>query len=136
MAVAQSRVGALESAGKVSGGVGACMDALHVSRRALRYSVAVGAGFVGLKVARRLLKSLLPRAKSRSVAAPAAPAKAPAGVSAPTVSGGLLKYLVAQGVTLVLLPWLRDLLMRGVLQPRLDYWKPSRIFFRWIGLEK
>lgn len=136
MAVAQSRVGALESAGKVSGGVGACMDALHVSRRALRYSVAVGAGFVGLKVARRLLSSLLPRAKSRPAAAPAAPAKAPAGVSAPTVSGGLLKYLVAQGVTLVLLPWLRDLLMRGVLQPRLDYWKPSRIFFRWIGLEK
>ena len=135
MAVAQTRVGALESAGKVSGGVGACLDALHVSRRALRYSAVVGAGIVGLKVARRLLKSLLPRAKSRPVA-PAVPAKAPAGVAAPTVSGGLLKYLVAQGVTLVLLPWLRDLLMRGVLQPRLDYWKPSRIFFRWIGLEK
>ena len=135
MAVAQSRVGALESAGKVSGGVGACMDALHVSRRALRYSVAVGVGFVGLKVARRLLKSLLPRAKSRT-AVTVAPSKAPSGVAAPTVSGGLLKYLVAQGVTLVLLPWLRDLLMRGVLQPRLDYWKPSRIFFRWIGLEK
>ncbi len=132
MAVAQSRVDALQSADTVRGGVGACLDALHVSRRALRYSAVVGAGYMGLKIARRLVFSRKKKESKRMTPAPVSPAVE----SVPSVGGGLLRHLVAQAVTLVVLPWLRDRLLRGSLPSRIDYWRPSRIFFRWIGLEK
>lgn len=136
MRVAQSRVGALESAGRVQHGVGGCLDALHVSRRALRYSAMVGAGIACVKVLRRVFVPAPSPAKAPVAPAAVAPAQETSAPQEPSLSGGLLKYLVAQLVTLVVLPWLRDNLTAVRVPARLDYWRPSRIFFRWVGLEK
>lgn len=136
MRVAGSRVGVLESASRVRAGAGACLDVLHISGRALRYSAMVGAALTGV----RLVRKMLPKPASAPIVVQKVPAAgAVADTSAPsepTIAGGLLKYLIAQLVTLVILPWLRDKVTSGVVVKKVDYWRPSRIFFRMVGLEK
>lgn len=136
MRVAQSRVGVLESTARVQRGVSGCLDALHVSRRALRYSALVGAGVAGVKILRKMFVSASSSAGKPVAPVAAAPKKEPSVSQEPSLSGGLVKYLVAQLVTLVVLPWLRERLTSGRMPAKLDYWRPSRIFFRWVGLEK
>lgn len=133
MRVAQTRLSSLESATTVRDSGGACVDALHVSRRALRYTACVGAGMAGVKMLGAFWRSRRKAAPVPVVLPP--PSKTP-GNDTPAVAGGLLKYLIAQLATVVLLPWLRDTLLAGSLSRKVDYWRPSRIFFRWVGLEK
>lgn len=123
--VAQTRVGVLESAAQAQSGAGVCMDVLHISRKTLRYASLAALGYAGLKIAGRFLHrspKAIPAAKSAQT------------VPAPTQ--GLFKYLVAQLFTVVLLPWIKDWISGARVTRGLEYWRPSRIFFRWIGLER
>lgn len=133
MRVAQTRISSLESAATVRDSGGACVDALHVSRRALRYTACVGAGIAGARLLGALWRSRR-KAAPVPVALPPPPQQKESDV--PSATGGLLKYLIAQLATVVLLPWLRDTLVAGPISRKIDYWRPSRIFFRWVGLEK
>lgn len=108
------------------------MESLHVSRGTVRLALMAAAGYVGVRMVGRLLS----RGSSRSapvVKAAAQPEPQPSPMGA---SGGLLKYLIAQLFTLVLLPLLKGALSGERVSREVDYWRPSRIFFRWIGLER
>lgn len=130
--VAQSRVQVLDSAARVQSGAGVCLDVMHISRRTVQYGMLAVAGYAGVKLAGRFFRSLKgskPAPVQKPVLAPAQPV-----LTAP--KGGLFKYFAAQLFTIVLLPWLKEWAMGVRMPQRVDYWRPSRIFFRWLGLEK
>lgn len=109
-------VNAAESAGQ---GVGRCVALVPLSGKVLRYSLMAVAGVATVGVIRLLRHK-------------------PAPLPAPKESGpqGVSRYLLAQVVTLVLLPWLRQQALQGELGKKLLRFHPARIFFRWVGLEK
>lgn len=132
--VAQSRVQVLDSAARAQSGAGVCLDVMHISRQTARYGAMAIVGYAGLKVAGLIFKALkgrkpAPVQKTLPVAEPVQPA-----VAAP--KGGLFKYFVAQLFTIVLLPWMKEWVMGVSMPKKVDYWRPSRIFFRWLGLER
>ena len=132
--VAQSRVQVLDSAARAQSGAGVCLDVMHISRQTARYGALAIVGYTGLKLAGRIFKVFrgrrpAPVQKSLPVVEPVQPA-----LSAP--KGGLFKYFAAQLFTIVLLPWLKEWALGVSMPRRVDYWRPSRIFFRWLGLEK
>lgn len=131
--VAQTRVGVLDSASKAQSGACVCMEVLHISRKTLRYAGLAALGYAGLKIAGRIVRGV---SRSASATPKVLPAPPPPSETAPEPSRGLLRYLVAQLFTLVLLPWVKDWLTGTRVTRKLDYWRPSRIFFRWIGLER
>lgn len=130
--VAQTRMEALDSAVRAKTGAGGCLESLHVSRSTLRLALAAAAGYVGVRMVGRMLS----RGSKRP--APVVKVAAQPEPQAPQVGvpGGLLKYLIAQLFTLVLLPCLKGALSGERFSRGADYWRPSRIFFRWIGLER
>ena len=130
MRVAQTRCDVLQSAERASNGADGCMGALHLTRRSFKFAGVAAAAVVGV----RLVRALLPVRAARVGRSVIEPPVAPQPKNG--VSGSLLKYLVAQVSTVVLLPLLRDKLLTSRLSERVDYWRPSRIFFRWVGLER
>lgn len=126
--VAQTRIGVLESAAKTQAGAGVCMDVLHISRKTLRYAAMAAVGYAGLRIAGRLIHRA-PRPAQAAL-------PSPKSVAAAEQPRGLFKYLIAQLFTIVLLPWVKEWLSGSKVSRGLDYWRPSRIFFRWIGLER
>ncbi len=111
-------INAAESAGQ---GVGRCVELLPLSGKVARYSLYAVGGMAAVG-----MLSLL-RRRSKPAAAAKVPESSPQGVS---------RYLMAQLVTLVLLPWLRQQMLQGELGMRLRRMHPARMFFRWLGLEK
>lgn len=111
-------INAAESAGQ---GVRRCVSLLPVSGKVMRYSLYAAAGAAAVGVL-GLLRSRKP-----------APAPAPVVGAVPQ---GLSRYLLAQIATSVLLPWLRQQALQGELGQKLRRWHPTRLFFRWVGLEK
>ena len=111
-------INAAESAGK---GVERCVALVPLSGKVVKYSVVAAAGAAAVGVLSLLLRSKKP------VAQPVPQHNTPQSVG---------RYLVAQLLTLVFLPWLRQQAMQGELGQRLLRLHPARLFFRWIGLEK
>lgn len=109
-------VNAAESAGQ---GVGRCVSLIPLSGKVLRYSLMAAAGVSAVGIIRLLNRKPAPL--------PAPKEPTPQGVS---------RYLLAQVVTLVLLPWVRQQALQGQLGKKLLRFHPARMFFRWIGLEK
>ena len=132
--VAQTRVQVLDSAVRAQSGAGVCLDVMHISRQTARYGALAIAGYAGLKFARLIFKMMWGRkpAPIQKVV----PASAPVQPALTAPKGGLLKYVIAQLFTIVLLPWLKDWALGVSMPKKVDYWRPSRIFFRWLGLEK
>lgn len=132
--MAQSRVQVLDSAARAQSGAGVCLDVMHISRQTARYGMLAIAGYAGLKLAGRVFRAL--RGGKPSLVQKPAPVAELAQPALPAPKGGLFKYFAAQLFTIVLLPWLKEWAL-GVRMPRgVDYWRPSRVFFRWLGLEK
>ena len=104
---------------------------LPINRAALQGGAVLGGVLLGAGVLRKLLKKAPAQKKAMpKLPAPSVPPSVPVG-------GGLLKYIIVQIVSLVLVPWLRNVAKVDVRVPsRLDYWRPSRVFFRLVGLEK
>lgn len=114
-AVARLKViNAAESAGQ---GVARCVALVPLSGKVARYSLMAVAGVATIGVLRLL----------RRKPAPLPPAPAPKRLG---------HYVVAQALTLVLLPWLRQQALQGELAERLRRLHPVRLFFRWVGLER
>lgn len=109
-------INAAESAGQ---GVARCVSLVPLSGKVVRYSLIAAAGVATLGVLRML------RRKPAPLPAPTAPAPKRLG-----------HYVVAQALTMVLLPWLRQQALQGELAERLRRLHPVRLFFRWVGLEK
>ncbi len=104
---------------------GVC-DRVSGSRPYLKIGLTVGSGLVGLLLGRRVMHALV---GGRGPAAHSAPA-AGSGV------GRVLGWLLIQAFSSLLLPWVRERLRAPVLTDSLRRMHPSRIFFRWLGLEK
>lgn len=119
MRVAQGRLGALDAAGKVHQRASDCVSSFSGLPRIVRYGAVAGSGVIGFVAVRKLLR--LPRVL-RAAAVP------------PSKESGLLRYLVAQLATLVLLPWLRQRMLIGPLSGAVRAWRPADAFFRWLGL--
>lgn len=116
MRSAASRLRAANAVDAVGADVRGCIAALPVSARVLRYSAAAVAGVAAVGALRLFTRR----------PAPAAPVKRPH-----------FGYRVAaQLMTLVLLPWLRQQLMKGEVGAKLQRLHPVHLFFRWLGLEK
>lgn len=130
MRVAQSRCDVLQSADRAGNGAGGCLEAMHLTRRTLKLAGLAAVALVGF----RLVSAVLPARASRVSRFHIEPSAVPRPGNG--VPGSLFKYLVAQISTVVLLPLLRDRLLASRLSERFDYWRPSRIFFRWVGLER
>lgn len=121
MRVAKGRVGALDSVDRMQRSAGACVTSLTSLPRPVRYGAVAGAGVLGAGVVRKLLSMF------RSATPPALPA----------VQGdGLFRYLVAQLSTLVLFPWLRQLLTGGAAEKAASRWNPADLLVRWLGSRK
>ncbi len=121
MQVAQGRLGVIDSVSKVQSDAASCVSSLTSLPRFVRYGALAGASVLGMGVAHQLLRF------SRAAKAPAAPVR----------ESSLIRYLVAQAATLVLLPWLRQRMLQpggSAVPPR--KWKLPTAFFRWLGLEK
>lgn len=129
--VAQSRVAMLESTSRACRGAEGMARSLPINRAALQGGAVLGGVLLGAGVLRKLLKKAPAQKKATlKLPAPSVPPSVPVG-------GGLLKYIIVQIVSLVLVPWLRNVVKVDVRVPsRLDYWRPSRVFFRLVGLEK
>lgn len=132
--VAQSRVQVLDSAARAQSGAGVCLDVMHISRQTARYGMLAIVGYAGLKLAGRIFR-VLKGSKPAPVQKPV-PVDEPAQPALPAPKGGLFKYFAAQLFTIVLLPWLKEWALGVRVPQRVDYWRPSRVFFRWLGLEK
>lgn len=117
MRSAETRLMVLDSVDSTRQGVSRTWQSLSVPRKLLRYGLYAGTGVLGAWLTRRLLGG-------GRVPAPAPAARTPK------------LRIMAQALTLVALPWLRSR-VRGVdwgaVAGRLS---PTRIFFRWLGLEK
>lgn len=109
-------INAAESAGQ---GVARCVSLVPLSGKVARYSLMAAAGVATIGVLRLL------RRKPAPLPVPTAPAPKRLG-----------HYVVAQALTLVLLPWLRQQALQGELAERLRRLHPVRLFFRWVGLER
>lgn len=107
-------INAAESAGQ---GVGRCAALVPLSGKVVRYSLMVAAGAATVGVL-----SLLRRK--------------PAPTPQPKPQPGMSRYIVAQLLTVVLLPWLRQQMLQGETGKKLLRLHPARLFFRWLGLEK
>jgi hypothetical protein len=125
MRVASSRVETLESAARVQGGAQACLDELGGARLLVRNVAAIGAAGAGLLLAGRVKRHF------RRAKAPVVPAS-----SASLTLGGLLRSVLMQVVTLVLLPRVKNHVAEQTRKAASGYWSPSRIFFRMVGLER
>ena len=114
-----SRLRAINAAESASCGVVRCASLVPLSGKVVRYSLIAAAGVATVGVL-----SLL-RRKPAPVPVPPSPAPKRLG-----------HYLVAQALSMVLLPWLRQQALQGELGQRLRRFHPVRLFFRWVGLEK
>ncbi len=126
--VAATRLRALDGGFRTRSGAEQCRDSIQVPQSTLKY-VGIGvAALVGVKLVASLLhrssrtKGEAPRSQTRSI----------------------VKLLSVQLGSLVVIPVVKDVLksmLREVLAGRsvtgaFDRWRPSRIFFRLVGLEK
>lgn len=109
-------INAAESAGQ---GVSRCVSLVPLSGKVVRYSLIAAAGLATIGLMRLL------RRKPAPVPVPPAPAPKRLG-----------HYIVAQALTMVLLPWLRQQALQGELAQRLRRFHPVNLFFRWVGLDK
>lgn len=130
--VAQSRLAVLDASSRAYSGVDGVVKALPLNRKVLRNGALVGVALATCALARKLVLprvGKLPKVEERLE-------QTSSEIASPLPTR-LVKYIVAQLVSLVLVPWLRQCLNVTHRVPSLmDYWKPSRIFFRWIGLER
>lgn len=124
---------ALESAETVRRSAVAGVAAVQGSGRFLRYIGLAATGLVAAAVCTFAVKGTRARVK----ALPALP------------KSGLLHSLLLQGATIVLFPYLRELLSKHLTtaaptahadaRPRaltgLSRYSPTRLFFRWLGLD-
>lgn len=120
MRSAEARVGLMDAVDEACGGLRGCAAALSVPGKVLRFVLLAGAGAAGVALLRRAFRSR------------------PAVVSAPTPAvsgGGAGRYLLMQIMTLVLLPWVRQMLLQGRVGDAVRKLRPARSFFRWIGLD-
>lgn len=125
MRVACSRVETLESVARVQSGAQACVNELGGARLLVRNVAAIGAAGAGLLIAGRVKRSF------RRAKAPVVPA-----ASSSLTMGGLLRRVLLQVLTLVLLPRLKNQVAEQTRKAARGYWSPSRIFFRMVGLER
>lgn len=109
-------INAAESAGQ---GVSRCVSLIPLSGKVARYSLMAAAGLATIGVLRLLRRKPAPM--------PVPPAPAPKRLG---------HYVVAQALTMVLLPWLRQQALQGELAKRLRRFHPVNLFFRWVGLDK
>lgn len=132
--LAAERVQALESAENTRLSVAAGVAAVRSSGRFLRYIGLATAGLAAAGVCTFAAKGMRTRSKAL--------------VSPP--KSGIFRTLLLQGATVVLFPFLRELLSkrlaamtggeRGSSRPRrfidLSAYNPANLFFRWLGLDK
>lgn len=126
--VAKERLSALDSADGVCRSAKAGMVTVQGSGRLLRYAGLAVAGLAVAAVCASVTKGLFFHRKV---------------VDNHSVKSGFFRTLLLQGATIVLFPYLRSVLtgdrtMPTGAVPRFDLsrYKPGRIFFRWLGLEK
>ncbi len=105
---------------------GVCLR-VRESRPYIRVGLTVGGGLVGLFLGKRVVHALMGKRETVPL-----PASAPAGSGV----GQVLWWLLVQVLSSLLLPWVRERLQAPVLSDSLKRMHPSRIFFRWLGLEK
>ncbi len=121
MRSAEARVALMDSVDETCRGVRGCVATLPVPGRALRYGLLAGAGVTGVALLRRMF-----RARRATVPTPSH-----------SLSGsGVLRYLLMQVVTLVLLPWVRQMALQGRVGNMVKRLRPAQAFFRWLGLEQ
>lgn len=130
--LATARVQALESAENTRSSVAAGVAAVRGSGRFLRYIGLAATGLVAAGVCTFAAKGM--RTRGKSLALPP--------------QSGIFRTLLLQGATIVLFPYLRELLTNrsaatahsahGSARPPIDLsrYKPANLFFRWLGLDK
>jgi len=132
--LAAERVQTLESVENTRLSVAAGVAAVRGSGRFLRYISLATTGLVAAGVCTFAAKGM--RARSKALV--------------PPPKSGIFRTLLLQGATVVLFPYLRELLSkrlaampqaeRGSTQPRkfldLSAYTPANLFFRWLGLDK
>ncbi|MCH5284279.1 MAG: hypothetical protein J1E42_01655 [Akkermansiaceae bacterium] len=127
MRVAKTRLGVLDACDAARQGVGRTWSHFMLPRSVMRMGAIAGGGVLGVWIFRRMLSRPVP---ALPCAAAAAPEPAAGRRSA-------LGYVALQLFSVVLLPWLRRCVVGGELGEALKRrWEPSRLFFRWLGLEK
>lgn len=98
---------------------------VSVPRKAVRWGVVAGGGTLVVL----LFRGLFGKRKPVVVAQPL-PEAVHSGM------GGALLRLMLQVLPMVLAPWLRSSVLGSGLGEALKRMNPSRIFFRWLGLDK
>lgn len=132
--LATERVQALESAENARLSVVAGVASLRGSGRFLRHVGLAATGLVAAGVCAFAAKGMRARSK----------------VLAPSPQSGIFHTLLLQGATIVLFPYLRELLANRLAatahpahgstrpHPVIDFsrYNPANLFFRWLGLDK
>jgi len=122
MRSAEARVSLMDSVDETCRGVRGCAATLPVPGRALRYGLLAGAGVAGAALLRRMFRT------RRVVEVSAPPHSLP--------GSGAFRYLLMQVVTLVLLPWVRQMALQGRVGNVVKRLRPAQAFFRWLGLDQ
>lgn len=120
MRSAEARVGLMDAVDETCSGLRGCAAALPVPGKVLRLVLLAGAGAAGVALLRRTFRTRSAVVSSPSRALP---------------GGGTGRYLLMQAVTLVLFPWVRQMLLQGRVGETVRKLRPARSFFRWMGLD-
>ena len=119
---AESRLGVIESLSSACVGVERAYARLRTPGTYAKVGLAAGGGLLGMLLLRRLLS----RGGSRAAVVTAAKA----------TPGSPLATVFVQALTVLVFPLLRERLLGGDWGESLRKIRPSRFFFRWLGLEK
>ena len=125
MRSAESRLGVIDSLGSARLGVERTYARLSAPRAYFKAGMWTGGGVLGMLALRRVIGWL--RSKPVAVTAVATGRSLSSPVPA----------LLVQALTVLVFPWLRDRLLKNdrTGSDALKKWNPSRIFFRWLGLD-
>ena len=125
---AESRLGVVESLDSTMRSAGRTWEIVRVPRRVARWGMYAGGGLLGVLLLRRLFSS------GHHVASVAAPAVAPQSRGAASLLGSALVQLLP----VLVVPWLKSQIQgaNNGGENLLTRLHPSRILFRWLGLEK
>lgn len=123
MRSAEARLGVIESLNSAMQGAGRTWQLVSVPSKAVRWGVVAGGGVLGVL----LFRGLFGRRK---------PAAAVLPVAASSSVGSSVWRLALQLLPVVLAPWLRSSAFSSGVGEALNRLQPSRLFFRWLGLER
>lgn len=99
---------------------------LKEPRPYVKAGLALGGGVVGLMIGKRLVQAII--GHRALVGCPA--------MNDCSGTGHALGWLLIQVVSSLLLPYMRERIRAQELGDSIRRLRPSRIFFRWLGLEK